>query len=213
MKTDDLIRALAADHAPTGLSLRTAVTVALAVGIAVAAIQFLWLLGPRPGAFAALTSWRFCFKFVYTILLAASAAYVCTRSILPLAEIDRRMLLPLSLAPVLLICAVGVELSVQPQGAWASKAMGGNALMCLIWVPLLSIAPFLALMFTLRRGAPVSPAFTGAIAGLIAAAIGSSLYASHCPDDSPLFLGLWHTLAMLSVVLMGTLSGRWLLRW
>ena len=79
MKTDDLIRALAADHAPTRLPLRTAVTLALAIGIALAVIQFLWLLGPRPGALAALTSWRFCFKFAYTILLAASAAYVCRR--------------------------------------------------------------------------------------------------------------------------------------
>ncbi len=53
----------------------------------------------------------------------------------------------------------------------------------------------------------------GAAAGLLAGAIGAALYATHCPDDSPLFVATWYTLAIGFVVGLGALAGSRLLRW
>jgi hypothetical protein len=65
----------------------------------------------------------------------------------------------------------------------------------------------------LRQGAPEHPALAGAAAGLFAGAIGAHLYATHCPDDSPLFVAAWYTLAIAFVVGTGALAGSRCLRW
>ena len=54
-----------------------------------------------------------------------------------------------------------------------------------------------ALIVALRAGAPMHPALTGALAGAATAGIAALLYASHCPDDSPLFVATWYPLATL----------------
>ena len=68
-------------------------------------------------------------------------------------------------------------------------------------------------MLALRAGAPASPALAGAMAGLLAAACGATLYAFHCFDDSPLFVATWYTLAALPVVIVGAVAGHRLMRW
>ena len=52
-------------------------------------------------------------------------------------------------------------------------------------------APLVGALLALRQGAPEHPAFAGAAAGLLAGAIGAACYATHCPDDSPLFVAAW----------------------
>jgi len=65
----------------------------------------------------------------------------------------------------------------------------------------------------LRHGAPARPAVAGAIAGLLSAALAATLYASHCTDDSPLFVATWYTLATALVTAVGALAGSKLLRY
>jgi hypothetical protein len=43
--------------------------------------------------------------------------------------------------------------------------------------------------------------------------LAGTLYALHCPDDSPLFVGIWYVLAAAIVTLAGALCGARLLRW
>ncbi|HUI21148.1 MAG TPA: NrsF family protein, partial [Methylocella sp.] len=57
------------------------------------------------------------------------------------------------------------------------------------------------------------PALAGAAAGLLAGAIGAAFYATHCPDDSPLFVATWYTLAIAFVTAIGAIAGARLLRW
>ena len=64
----------------------------------------------------------------------------------------------------------------------------------------------------LRAGAPEEPFFAGAVAGVAAAGIGASVYALHCPEDSPLFMAVWYSLAAFAMAVIGAASGRWL-RW
>jgi hypothetical protein len=65
----------------------------------------------------------------------------------------------------------------------------------------------------LRRGAATRPMLTGAVAGLIAGGIAATFYASHCVDDSPLFVATWYVIAIAFVALVGAIAGRWVLRW
>ena len=91
--------------------------------------------------------------------------------------------------------------------------MGSNALVCLIAIPTLAIAPLAVVLAILRSGAPASPALAGGAAGLLAAAAAAALYAFHCFDDSPLFVVTWYALAALPVVAVGAAAGHRLLRW
>jgi hypothetical protein len=64
-----------------------------------------------------------------------------------------------------------------------------------------------AALFGLRHGAPTRPAIAGAIAGLVSAGLAATLYASHCSDDSPLFVATWYTIATALVAAIGALAG------
>jgi hypothetical protein len=64
----------------------------------------------------------------------------------------------------------------------------------------------------LRHGAPARPAVAGAFAGLLSAGLAATLYASHCTDDSPLFVATWYSIATLLVTAIGALAGSRVLR-
>jgi hypothetical protein len=100
-----------------------------------------------------------------------------------------------------------------PASAWLPRAMGMNGLMCLANIIFLSLVPLTAVVYALRQGAPMSPAVTGAAAGLLAGAVGATVFAMHCMDDSPLFVAIWYTLATGLMALTGLMVGRYGLRW
>lgn len=214
MRTDDLIKALAADHAahPQPLPLKRVFANAAAAGFAVAAMLFAVTLGVRHDVMAALATWRYDFKFVMTATLAATAIWLVLRMARPGAEL-RVAAWALMAGPALLMGAVAYELWTVPASEWLARLVGHNAVYCLVSIPFLSVAPLGALLYALRRGAPASPGLTGAIAGLAAGALAATLYASHCTDNSPLFGMVWYTLALGVVMLAGMLAGRRYLRW
>jgi hypothetical protein len=142
------------------------------------------------------------------LALAFSLCIALSRTVAP-AHPGRR-LLPLAALAVL---AVALELFILPSTSWASRLVGSNALVCLVAIPTLAIAPLAALLVILRSGAPASPALAGGAAGLLAAATAGALYAFHCFDDSPLFVVTWYALAALPVVALGAAIGHRLLRW
>jgi len=74
-------------------------------------------------------------------------------------------------------------------------------------MPLLAAA-----LIGLRHGAPTRPAVSGAIAGLLSAGLAATLYASHCTDDSPLFVATWYTIATALVAAIGAAIGARVLR-
>ena len=212
MRTDHLIAALAADAAPQGAGLRRALAGALVVGIVLAALVFAELLGIRESFMASLSSPRFLFKFVFSLLLAVISLLLVERMARP--GTDRRRRWRLLLLPVAALAgAVAVELVTLPTDLWESRMMGSNWLVCVTFVPIISFAPLVLGLLALRKGASETPALSGFVAGLLAGGIGAFLYAAHCPDDSPLFVAVWYTLAILGVGAMGAIAGRRILRW
>lgn len=212
MKTDDLIHAIAEDAAPAGLHPQRRLALALAGAVAAAAILFWLLLGPRGNALASLTEPRFVLKFLVTLGLAATAIGLVLRLIRPGAAIGlwRSALL---LAPGLLLIGIAGELLAVPAERWLTVLIGVNSRVCLTYIPLMGLAPLGLILLALRSGAPTRPALTGAVAGLIAGGISAAFYASHCPDDSPLFVATWYVLAIAMLAGLGALLGRRLLRW
>jgi hypothetical protein len=93
-----------------------------------------------------------------------------------------------------------------------TRLVGSNSRVCLTAIPLLSLPLLAAALIGLRHGAPARPAIAGAIAGLLSAGLAATLYASHCPDDSPLFVATWYTLATALVTAIGALAGSKVLR-
>jgi hypothetical protein len=186
--------------------------IAAAGGALVAATVFFASIGVRPDIADAAASVRFLFKFIVTVALAAGAV----EATLELARPDGRVAnrgVALAIAPMLLACAVVVELVALPESDWLPRLIGHNARVCLTVVPLLSIGPLACLMAAMRYGAPSKPGQAGAVAGLAAGAIAATFYAANCTDDSALFVMAWYPIAILIVSAVGYLIGRLLLRW
>lgn len=211
MKTDDLITLMAQD-APVRLRYSRGMALALGVGIVLSALLLTSTVGLRHNLASVVETPRVFFKIMVTLLLAVLAARLVSRIGRPGAA--TRLPALLLVVPVMAVsAAVFTELVALPAASWRANWLGGNALFCLFFVPLLSLAPLAALLFVLRNGAPENPTFAGAAAGLAAGAIAAAIYAWHCPDDSPLFLATWYTIAIGAVTAVGALLGRRLLRW
>jgi hypothetical protein len=114
---------------------------------------------------------------------------------------------------VLLMFSVAAELYVQPAGLCWSRLLGENAIHCLWQIPFLATAPALCLLIALLHGAPGRPAVAGAVAGLVSGGFAALLYGLACPDDSPLFVATWYTIAIASVTGAMACAGTRLLRW
>jgi hypothetical protein len=211
LKTDQLIAVLVADRTGSSHSLAPRPLLALAGGVLLSLGLFLAILGPRPDLMPAIATWRFDFKILLMLLTTLSAFGFCREMGKPGASSDfaRRLLLPLAA----ILVALGVEcLTVRPS-LWATRLIGSNSLICLLSIPLLSLAPLAMLVWALRQGAPTSPVLAGASAGVLAAASGAILYAFHCFDDSPMFVMTWYSLAGALVTAVGAFLGHRLLRW
>jgi hypothetical protein len=47
----------------------------------------------------------------------------------------------------------------------------------------------------------------------LAGGLAAAVYATHCPDDSPLFVAAWYSLAIGFVAVLGGFLGNRILRW
>lgn len=211
MKTDDLITALAQD-APVRWPLGQAVAAAMAGGAVVAGAIFFAGIGVRPDAMQAAMTIRYLFKFVVTLALAVTATGLILHLARPGVPLGAWRWALLA-APVLLAISVALEMMAMPMSSWGTRWIGTNAPWCLTLIPLMALGPLALMLLALRQGAPRRPGLAGAVAGLVASGIAATFYAAHCPDDSPLFVATWYTLATGIVVLIGTLAGRHWLRW
>lgn len=212
MKTNDLIAALVADGPKRALPQARYAALVLTVALPLAAAIFFVTLHARPDIALALGTLRFPFKFVVTLSLAVPAVGLALRLARPEAT-ARRPALVLALPLALLAAGLGFEAATVPPSAWAARWIGSNALFCLVAIPFLSLVPLVAIMLVLRHGAPADPRLAGIVGGLAAGAIGATLYAAHCPDDSPFFVATWYAIAIGGVTLVGRWLGPRLLSW
>ena len=211
MDTDQLIRSLAADNSHRTRPVGFVLALALLAAAPVSAAMFFAELGVRPDVMTAMRNPFFDLKFAVTLALAISALAVSLHLSRPEASLRGWAWLLLIPAGLLTI-GIGGEMMMPQRLPMMSRLMGNNSRTCLSAIPLMALPLLAAALFGLRHGAPTHPAAAGAIAGLLSAGLAATLYASHCTDDSPLFVATWYTIATALVTAVGALAGSRVLR-
>lgn len=212
MKTDDLIKALGSDTAVKPPTVEAQLWFGLPLALGVSALLFAMTLGVRPDLGTVAGTWRFALKIVLAAGLAASALLLALRLARPAATSASARALVLAV-PLMLAGAIAAELMSTPATAWLTRLIGKNWPYCLVSIPALSVAPLAALIWALRAGAPDNPSRIGAVAGVVASGIGAAIYATHCTDDSPLFVAVWYGIGVTLMAALGAALGSRLLRW
>jgi hypothetical protein len=211
MKTDQLINILSTDLEPVkrGQITKT-LALALIVGGAAAFCVMLSTVGLRSGLTFSLNF--LALKLLFTLSLLGIGTALLARLARP--GPGGKKLSALTFVPFLVIAITGaVALGFESPMTWGRMVLGRNWVSCLLCIPLFAIAPFVALIWFLRKGAPTDLKRTGAIAGLVAGALGATAYAFHCPDDSIPFIAFWYGAMVGLCAFVGALLGPRLLRW
>jgi len=211
METDQLIRTLAADNAQRERPVGFVVAMALLAAAPVSVAMLFAGLGVRPDFMTAMRNPFFDLKFVVTLALAIPAIAFSLHLSRP--EASLRGWKWLLLIPVgLLLAGIAGEMMMPQRLPMMTRLVGNNSRLCMTAIPLMSLPLLVAALIGLRHGAPTRPAVVGAIAGLLSAGLAATLYASHCTDDSPLFVATWYTIAVALVTAIGALAGSRVLR-
>ncbi|MBW7970608.1 DUF1109 domain-containing protein [Bradyrhizobium sp. BR 10289] len=212
MDTDQLIRSLAADNSHRAPRVGAMLTMALLVAAPFSILIFASFLGVRPDVMTAMHNPFFDTKFAVTLSLAIPAIIISLHLSRP--EALMRGWAWLLLLPVgLLAVAIGSEAMMAPAMPMSMRLVGRNSRACLMAIPAMSLPLLAGALFGLRHGAPSRPALAGALAGLLSAGLAATLYASHCTDDSPLFVATWYTIATAVVTAIGAAVGSRVLRY
>jgi len=211
MDTDQLIRTLAADNSHHARPVGFVLALALLAAAPVSLLMFVTELGVRPDVMSAMHNPFFDLKFAITLALASAAITVALHLSRP--EASLRGWLWLLMIPVgLLVAGISGEMMMPQRLPMMVRLVGNNSRVCMTAVPLMALPLLVAALIGLRHGAPTRPAIAGAMAGLLSAGLAATLYASHCEDDSPLFVATWYTIATAMVTAIGALLGSRVLR-
>ncbi|MCU0826361.1 MAG: DUF1109 domain-containing protein [Tabrizicola sp.] len=211
MKTEDLIRALAADTV-RGPDLRTTLLLGLLPALAIAVLAVWLALGFRADLGTALLTPVSAARIVLTMLLGVIASRLALTLARPEGAQTAR-LWPLAAIAVIALGLLAWAYSTTPPEARQMATVGKTMTTCLVTIPLLSILPVGVLHYTLRHGAPTAPLRAGFVAGLAGSGLSAAIYALHCTEDSPLFYVTWYGLAIAGVTLVSTLISARSLRW
>jgi hypothetical protein len=212
MDTDQLIRTLAADNAHRAPRVGVLLTMGLLVAAPFSILIFVTFLGVRPDVMTAMHNPFFDTKFAVTLSLAIPAIVISLHLSRPEALMRGwgwLLLLPVGLLAV----AIGSEAMMAPAMPMTMRLVGKNSRACMSAIPAMSLPLLAGALFGLRHGAPSRPALAGALAGLLSAGLAATLYASHCTDDSPLFVATWYTIATAVVTAIGAAAGSKVLRY
>jgi hypothetical protein len=211
MDTDQLIRSLAADNSYHPRPVGFVLALALLAAAPVALLIFFAELGVRPDVMTAMHNPFFDLKFAVTLALASAAVIAGLHLSRP--EASLRGYGWLFVIPAgLLAAGIGGEMMMPQRLPMMERLVGHNSKICMTAIPLISLPLLTASLVGLRHGAPTRPAVSGAIAGMLSAGLAATLYASHCTDDSPLFVATWYTIATAVVTAVGAFVGSRVLR-
>jgi hypothetical protein len=192
MKTDDLIAMLAQGVAPVALMLLT--------------------FGIRPDLGQAVAMPMFWVKLAFPLAVAVPAVLLTAR----LAHPGMRMghawqALPL---PWIVLAAMAIAvLTHAPPDQRLPLVFGQTWLSCAFSIAFVSLPVLIGMLWAVKGLAPTRPTWAGACAGLASAAVGTTVYALHCPEMQAPFVAVWYLLGMLIPAALGAFIGSQWLRW
>jgi hypothetical protein len=213
MKTEQLIAMLSTNVEPVNRSqLGRTLAWAVAIGGVAAFCAMLATVGLRPDLGSSTSLGFLVLKLLFTLSLIGLGASFLIKAMLP--GRDARRPFALAFLPFIAAGVVGmVTLVLSGPPAWSSITLETQWASSLICIPLFAIIPFAVLIWALRKGAPTNLRRTGAIAGVVAGALGASAYAFNCPHDSLPFIAIWYGTAIALCAVIGAILGPRLLRW
>jgi hypothetical protein len=211
MKTEDLIRAMAAD---TTRQAGTERVVALGLPLAlIAAASLLWLaLGFRGDLAQTMEKPLQALRLMLALALAWAGLGMVLGLARPTGAARRSVALLAGVAVVAVLLWLQIWYTT-PGDSVVSALLGNTLAVCLIAIPTLSILPALCLFAAVRAGATTRPGLAGAGIGLAAGGFAAAIYSLHCTEDNPLFYVTWYGLGIAAVTLGCSLAGQRLLRW
>jgi hypothetical protein len=119
----------------------------------------------------------------------------------------------LALPPVVLWALAALVLGQAAPAERMALVLGSTWRSCPFNIAALSVPALAALFWALRGAAPTRLAWAGAGAGLLAGALGTLVYALHCPEMAAPFLAVWYLAGMALPTALGAFLGPRLLRW
>jgi hypothetical protein len=211
MKTDDLIRALAADTVRQP-RLKTTLMLGMAPSLGIAVLGVWFVLGFRADLLNAIGTPVSVARIILTAVLGIAA----TRLALLLARPEGQQaarLWPLAAVAAAALALLLWAFVTTPTDARHMATVGKTMVKCLVAIPILSVLPVATLLYVVRQGATTAPTRAGFVAGLGGSGFAAAVYALHCIEDSPLFYVTWYGLAIMGVTLVSTVFSARALRW
>ncbi len=213
MKTDDLIALLSTGLEPVQTdAARQRLQWAVVSGLAGGLLIMLSLYGLRKDMAAAVWLPMFWFKLAFPLAVALPALVLVARLGHPGMRVGR-VWLALPLPWVALSALALLALFDAAPETRASLLLGSTWTSCAFNIALVSLPSFVGLLWAMKGLAPTRPALAGACSGLVAASLGTLVYALHCPEMQAPFLAMWYTLGMLLPTAAGAFLGTKILRW
>lgn len=154
--------------------------------------------------------WSFAFQNVAAILTATTATHAAFASTVPGLR-NRLSLLPALAAMVWLGSVAGAAIQEWSRGGVSLAAPGEWA--CVATIAVGGALPGIGMLIMLRRGAPLMPALTLAMAMLATASLASVSACLSNPHASDAVTLLWHGTTILVLVVTAAYFGRTLLTW
>ena len=211
MRTDELIDALVRDAgpAPRAVVLKRFAPV-MVIGFLISAALAIGVLGVAPAARTmSVALWM---KVVYTLCLAASAAWLAGRLSRPGAEVGRPTG-AVALVVIAMVTAGAAALLLGTPSERHALAFGMSWAMCPWAILGLSLPTLAGVLWAMRGMAPTRPGVAGFVAGVLAGSVAALGYAFACIETSTSFVAIWYTLGILLAGLVGAALGRRVLRW
>jgi hypothetical protein len=170
-----------------------------------------WLMGLRPDIASKLADTRFAVELAATFMTAVLAAAAAFCSGYPGRPIWERF------APLPALAFWFLSLG---EGCWRSFAAGGTEglsfrldFVCLPSILLVSLVPGALMLLMIRRGAPIAPITTTALAALAAGALAATALRLFHAQDASVMVLVWQFGSVALLAGLGALVGRRLLPW
>ena len=213
MKTERLIDLLSTNLEPIkGKEIDRTLTWVVAIGAIAAFGVMLATVGLRTKAGGGFHVPFLALKLLFMVSVIGLGVALLARLLRP-GQNTRRLFAIIFLPFFAMGLACLVALGLAHPTAWGQMILGTQRVMCLYCIPLFAVIPFALLIWALRKGAPTNLRGTGAVAGLVAGALGAVAYAFHCPDDFVPFIAIWYGAMVGLCALIGAALGPRLLRW
>jgi hypothetical protein len=213
MKTDRLIEMLGTNVEPVNRQvLPTSLALAVLLGGVAAFCLMLGTVSFRSDLAAPASLTFVAVKLLFALTVIGAGLAFLRRAMRPGQDTHRSF--QFAFLPFLVIGLAAVsELALGFTTAPHPMTTGTHWLLCLYCIPLFAVIPFISVVWALRLGAPTNLTRAGAVAGLVAGAVGAAAYAFHCPDDSLPFIALWYGASIAFCAGVGAMLGPRVLRW